>query len=544
MLIMIDTLPKLFKASTSGPGTFDGPRRYLEWCRPFDLFLQYQQYAEASGQVAAGFNTFLRIFKQVFQTHLKFRDKAEHAQCDVCWKLRGRIRKAKTRDDKHAATQAYSKHLLSQWLDRQQYWALRSLSRHFYSQALHFSKKFSQSDLRSSLLAMIQDGMDQAKLRVPRFGYQRISKRVEKIYRPALHLVGTWLHGWKLRIAISDEDVKKNSETSIELVTLALCDLLSSSTTLPLVFHLQQDNCYREGKNRFMLNFMLLLTVLGIFRQTSLGFLRTAHSHEDIDQCFGQVARLLMGKRCSCADEMVALLADASMTSQNNDQAGRIRGSLLEAFKIDEISVWKNFVAQTALRFKGLRRVHHFRFCLRKDLGSDVLDHVFEVEELNHRFRPHPDDVFMVTKRWLADTQIMRAIAILPFSTARDIRRGFHPPSGIAARRVISDQVKGNHRRLVPSLRRSGELSNDAADYLMQWGAGTLPRKSKPTEYSILKYRYSPALHAEDYQPGTWVTPRRVAHYDLTLENADDHGADSDPSSSEDEGALGAGFLE
>ena len=283
-------------------------------------------------------------------------------------------------------------------------------------------------------------------------------------------------------MAISDEDVKKNSETSIELITLALCDLLSSSTTLPLVFHLQQDNCYREGKNRFMLNFMLLLTVLGVFRQTSMGFLRTAHSHEDIDQCFGQVARLLMGKRCSCADEMVALLADASMTSQNNDQAGRIRGSLLESFKVDEISVWKNFVAQTGLRFKGLRRVHHFRFCLRKDLGSDVLDHVSEVEELNHRFRPHPDDVFMVTKRWLADTEIVRAIALLPFSTARDIRQGFHPPSGIAARRVISEQVKGNHRRLVPSLRRSGELSNVAADYLMQWGTGTLTRKPKPTD--------------------------------------------------------------
>ena len=46
------------------------------------------------------------FFKQVFQTHLKFRDKAEHAQCDVCWKLRGRIRKAKTKNDKHAATQA------------------------------------------------------------------------------------------------------------------------------------------------------------------------------------------------------------------------------------------------------------------------------------------------------------------------------------------------------------------------------------------------------------------------------------------------------
>ena len=33
-----------------------------------------------------------------------------------------------------------------------------------------------------------------------------------------------------------------------------------------------------------------------------MGYLRTAHSHEDVDQAFGQLARLLIGKAIPSAD--------------------------------------------------------------------------------------------------------------------------------------------------------------------------------------------------------------------------------------------------
>ena len=451
------------EATASGPGTFDGPRRYLEWARPVDLYLQYQQYAESTGQSIASFTTFLRLMKAIFQHHLRFRDKAEHAQCDVCHKLRSKIRKSKTKPEKDAATQSYSKHLLSQWLDRQRYWSMRTLSRHFFAQELHFAKKFSQSDLKSSLLTCIQDGMDQSKLRIPRNGYQRISKAMEKLYRPALHLVGTWFHGWSLRLSITDEDCKKDSQTMLELITLGLCNLVDTTNSLPLMFHLQQDNCAREGKNRWVVAYMLLLVILKIFRGTSMGFLRTAHSHEDIDQCFGQISRLLMGKRCGSADEMVALLADATMGGRGDDGAkSRLRASMVDCFKLDEVSIWKAFTEQVGLRFKGLRRVHFFRFCLRQDMGADVLDNVAEIEELHPKFRPHPEDIFLVTKRWLADTEIAGAIALVPASRAKEIREGFHPPAGLAARRTITDKVKKNLRKHVTELRRKGEMDAES----------------------------------------------------------------------------------
>lgn len=390
-------------------------------------------------------------------------------------------------------------------------------------------------------MTLIQDGMDQAKLRVPRFGYQRISKGVEKVFRPALHLVGTWIHGWKMGITITDEDVKKNSETMIELITLALSDMVTNSNSLPLMFHLQQDNCYREGKNRFMLNFVLLLTILKIFRSTSMGFLRTAHSHEDVDQCFGQISRLLMGKSCNSADGMVALIADATMNHQSNETSkSRLRGSTVESVKVDEISAWKHFVAQAGLSFKGLRRVHYFRFCMRQDMGSDVLDHVAELEELHSRFQPHPEDIFLITKRWLADTEVTRAIAVVPASRAKEIRQGFHPPSGVAARRTITEQVRNNIQKRVPPLRRKGELSAEAAEYLLKWSDGTLRRKPKPVAYPLFAYRYSQNVQSEVHHPGAWQIPRRIAHYDVSLQ-CDDAGAQSDGSSSDEAEPLGLG---
>ena len=315
-----------------------------------DLFLQYQAYAESLGQPSASFTTFRKIMKPVFQSHMRFRSKGEHGQCDVCYKLRSRIKKAASRAMRQAVTRLYTQHLLSQRLDRQYYWSVRTQSRNYFAQALHIAQKWETAAVAASVVCMIQDGMDQAKLRVPRLGYVTPSKAFQKLYRPACHLVGTFLHGYKMLISISDEDLKKDSVTSMELVCRALSELVEQFGNIPLSVHLQQDNCYREGKNSFMLNLFLLFQILGIVRFCTLGYLRVAHSHEDIDQCFGQVARLLMGRKCGSANEMVATLQEAIDGNHGgaaNEASGRIRGSIAQVSKVDETACWKLFVRQT-----------------------------------------------------------------------------------------------------------------------------------------------------------------------------------------------------
>ena len=153
-------------------------------------------------------------------------------------------------------TRLYSKHLLAQWLDRVFYWQQRTLSRQWFSQMLWVAAKLS-ADLSNSQLCLIQDGMDQAKVRIPRWGYGRISKSCEKLYRPAMHLVANWAHGWRLTIHLSCEDMKKDSVTSIEVLCKSLCGILDGCGSMPLGIYLQHDNTYREAKNRYMLNFFI-----------------------------------------------------------------------------------------------------------------------------------------------------------------------------------------------------------------------------------------------------------------------------------------------
>ena len=137
--------------------------------------------------------------------------------------------------------------------------------------------RIASSLVSSSVLCCIMDGMDQAKFKTPRYKL-RPSKRLESLYRPTLHCSANWLHGYGLGLFISPEDLKKNSETQIEVLFLGLSRLKDDYGQLPMGLHLQQDNCYREGKNQFLTAAMMMLVVLRIFRHTALGFLRTGHS--------------------------------------------------------------------------------------------------------------------------------------------------------------------------------------------------------------------------------------------------------------------------
>ena len=277
-----------------GPGCFAGPRRFLEHGQPIDLFYQYTVVEESHGRVPATLSTFMKVFHKVFKQHLKWRDKQEHAQCNICGAFKQKIKAAKSKAVRTERVRQYSAHLLAQWLDRQIYWRLRALSPGVFRNPLPRSI---HQNVFSSCLTEIVDGMGQSKLKCPRFGYDRLTKLLESLYRPNLHLVCAYMHGFKAFLPVSDESMKKDAESQCEIVMRSLSNLVDHSPhSLPQGFHLQQDNCPREGKNKYVIALMLCLQVLGIFRWTLLGFLRTGHSHEDVDMIFGQLSRLLRGK--------------------------------------------------------------------------------------------------------------------------------------------------------------------------------------------------------------------------------------------------------
>ena len=124
-----------------GPGTFQGPRRSLMHGSRTELFWEYRVFCESNALQPASYTTFMKITNCVLKpgmrnNHLRFRGKTEHGQCDTCFRLREKVRKAKGEGDKMELQKELHRHYLSQWLDRQNYWSCRTVSQQWFSNVL------------------------------------------------------------------------------------------------------------------------------------------------------------------------------------------------------------------------------------------------------------------------------------------------------------------------------------------------------------------------------------------------------------------------
>ena len=353
-----------------GPGTFAGPVRAVQHTDRTELFWEYVAFCQAHGMEPASISTFFRVANKICQpgkqgNFLRFRKAGDHAQCNVCTELKDRIRQLRGRAAAEGAYRAYCSHLLSQWQDRQVYWAFRSMSH----QWCYHGERLQQTALMSSCICVFADGMDQAKFRCPRIR-DRASKLYERLFRPQLHVTLAWLHGSHLQFSVADEDMPKNSETQQELLTRCLCELFRQHEKLPLGLNVQQDNTYREGKNRYVVSYMLLLVALRVFRWTVLSFLRPGHSHEDGDQIFSQEARLISRHVFDTPNDLVEIMDDHCRPA-NHGEALRKRQKLLKtsvrasAYKLDEVANWKAWGLVSGVHVQGLRcPVLCFEYCV------------------------------------------------------------------------------------------------------------------------------------------------------------------------------------
>ena len=338
-----------------GPGTFAGTKRHLQYTSRNELFLEYTAWANAANEDAAGYHQFLRVANRLIGPGSKIigiRKSSEHAQCNVCYELKSKIKQARTQAAKAEAYRKYSHHILSQWLDRQVYWAFRSQSQQYFRQMLDLGGKLLQGSLTTNLLSCIMDGLDQAKLRTPRV-LHRHSKLYDALFRPACHMVGCWIHGFKLHFYISDADQRKDSNAQLEVLSRSLSDLFDEFHQLPAGLQVQQDNCFREGKNQYVLAYLLLLVILAVLRHTLASYLRTGHSHEDIDQVFGAESGFLAKREWSTALELVQLL-DSTCRSENQAEKRNDKRKAA-ASKLDECALWKDWAKRLNIALKGIR---------------------------------------------------------------------------------------------------------------------------------------------------------------------------------------------
>ena len=495
------------EAILHGPGMPTGPLRFLPPTRRVHLFWEYVAWCQSQGLAAASFHTFLRAFA-ASRDRLRIRTAGEHAKCDVCIKLKATIRKQVFPKDRQAAIEAYTRHIMDQWLDRQVYGHAAELS-------LQLSQMLGNGHLMSTLtrsvsqMAMIIDGVEQAKFRTPRV--LTMGHALKTLLRPALHVQGAWCHGFGYHLAVSDADMLKDTNNNVEVISRLLSCVYDRHQGLPQGLHLQQDNTSRECKNQYIINWAVKLVALRVFSWVTLSYLITGHTHEDIDGTFGQLTVKMAAEEWDDDHQLLSMLRRL-LSTLGTDRPSR---EAAVAYKLDEAADWHGWWSENHLsvsHMTGPNAPHWFRVCLLGDVGAAHLSEK-DVPVTSPAGLPAPDpgDVVVVVRSRMASPSVQQVLRLVPASACQQMR--IAQPKGVVARRPGAEEVKRKVARRAESLHLSGVLRAAAKDYLVGWALGTRALEPRPPKYSYLEHRQgAPPLRRE---PAMQPPPAQLVQADV-----------------------------
>ena len=178
--------------------------------------------------------------------------------------------------------------------------------------------------------------MDQGKFSVPRSSLLK-AKQFDSMNKPRLHVAAAITHGWSLNFYVSEPNLCKDSNTSIEILAHCLTSWRDSgqplSTTRVVV---QADNTCTEIKNGISMRWMSVLVSDNIIKEGVFCFLRSGHSHEDVDQCFGQCSDWIK-RRVPTAQTSDDFVAGINAFLQKIDRPHEIQRA---CYKLDRTRDW------------------------------------------------------------------------------------------------------------------------------------------------------------------------------------------------------------
>ena len=112
-------------------------------------------------------------------------------------------------------------------------------------------------------MSLIVDAMDHSKLVIPKF--MKKSKETTNLERLRSHLTAVLDHGNDPLAFVGLFQWPHDSNYTIN----TLLSALEKHEKLPDFLYPQMDNCWRENKNQFVLSFLALLILLGVFTKVS-----------------------------------------------------------------------------------------------------------------------------------------------------------------------------------------------------------------------------------------------------------------------------------
>jgi len=90
------------------------------------------------------------------------------------------------------------------------------------------------------------------------------------------------------------------------------------------------------------------MVLLGIMRWVSFGFLRTGHTHENIDQLFAQVVSRIRGSTFDEPNDVVEVLA--RLCRESSEQQVCL---VAQATRIGQVARWKEWGDRVRVGFTG-----------------------------------------------------------------------------------------------------------------------------------------------------------------------------------------------
>jgi hypothetical protein len=316
---------------------------------PGSITQEWKQFCAVHPGNSCSWWTFWSTWRTYFGLVLHFRGNFQHTVCSVC--VKHRLLLTQLAHDSAASNKQrilYSRHLKSQYSDRQWYWDIRA-----------------QSRLRDRVICIIIDGMDQAKFSWPRhpvFG----SHEFDSFHRPRLHIVAALVHGFFVEVFCSHADLRKTGSSTCEQLASIFTRLKNMGVDLAsYTVHVQLDNTASSNKNNTVLWFCAALVGARVVKSIRLGFLRSGHSHEDIDQFFGELASWIIKNMRVAAD-----LSDVESSIRAFLGSGNVRPYEAGRFvtRLDHLHDWKAWVnnfKRVMIGIAGAAAPHWFEFQCR-----------------------------------------------------------------------------------------------------------------------------------------------------------------------------------
>ena len=267
------------------------------------------------------------------------------AKCDECCDNREQSYQTNDIDLKKKLAGFLSQHLLFVQRERMAYALHREQAKHE----------------PGTYLSMIVDGADQSKHNLPHAAQK--SHGSDAPFKIKMHLLGVLVHGVGTYAYTCPGHIAQGHNVTIQAIWDTLVHILSVRGKLPKTMFLQLDNTTKSCKGKYVHGFLAMLVQKGVFDKIVVGFLPVGHTHEDIDQFFGCIARLL---RHNSAHSRLALAKQIRASCKKFGQRPLVK----HWDRVANISQWlKN---NHVCKMTNVTAYHQFRiFKARTDEGGD-----------------------------------------------------------------------------------------------------------------------------------------------------------------------------